>query len=417
MRSAEAGPVSVVAALREKLPVKPGTLPGVLVAALALACSEFVRSGLYGAYLPQATGTLLGLPRADAVTVAATAFTLHFITDTAMRGPAGAMISRFGVRTVMLAGAALSLLALGLMSLSHSAWLLLLAAALHGVGFSVMWPGAMNLTADATRDSHRGRAVTAISLGVMPLIGAGFLLLGALAAAPRALIFTIILSVLAAALFSTLLVPDRLRRAATAGTPPDRRARLKMAIGALAPLFPAAFMQTLTMTLLGPLLFTLYRDLGLTYWGMVALLLTGGAVAFGSLPLTGKVADGGHARLAVTLGFALLALGLGGVATTPPTWALFVMAVLVGVGYAFIMPGWAALVTGRLPEAERPAAWGALMTVENVGTSLGPLVGAFAYRTLGPTGPFITGAALALLTALGYVLFRRTLTTRHEAGA
>ena len=92
------------------------------------------------------------------------------------------------------------------------------------------------------------------------------------------------------------------------------------------------------------------------------------------------------------------------------------LSALVGVGYAFIMPGWAALVTGRLPEAERPAAWGALMTVENVGTSLGPLVGAFAYRTLGPTGPFITGASLALLTALGYVVFRHLLTTRHETG-
>ncbi|AIZ43984.1 multidrug transporter [Deinococcus radiopugnans] len=408
--------MSVVAAWQDRLPVKPGTLPGVLVAALVLACSEFVRSGLYGAYLPQATGTLLGLPKADAVAVAATAFTIHFISDTVMRGPAGALISRFGVRAVMLAGAALSLLALGIMAETHTAWVLLLAAALHGVGFSAMWPGAMNLTADATRDSHKGRAVTAISLGVMPLIGAGFLLLGALAERPRALVFTIVLAVLAVALLAALFVPDRLRRAATAESQPNRRARLKTAVGALAPLFPAAFMQTLTMTLLGPLLFTLYRDLGLTYWGMVALLGTGGAVAFGSLPLTGKVADGGHARLAVTLGFALLALGLGGIATTPPMWALFVLAALVGVGYAFIMPGWAALVTGRLPEAERPAAWGALMTVENVGTSLGPLVGAFAYRTLGPTGPFITGASLALLTALGYVVFRHLLTTRHETG-
>ena len=405
--------MDAVTSWQDRLPVKPGTLPGLLVAALVLACSEFVRSGLYGAYLPQATGTLLGLPRTDAVAVAATAFTLHFITDTAMRGPAGAMISRFGARTVMFAGAALSLLALAGMAASHTAWTLLLAAGLHGMGFSAMWPGAMNLTADATRDTHKGRAVTAMSLGVMPMIGGGFLLLGALAERPRALVFTIILSVLAVALLAALFVPDRLRRAA-ADRPPDRRARLRTALGALAPLFPAAFMQTLTMTLLGPLLFTLYRDLGLTYWGMVALLGTGGAVAFGSLPLTGRVADGGRARLAVTLGFTLLALGLGGIATTPPMWALFILAALVGVGYAFIMPGWAALVTGRLPEAERPAAWGALMTVENVGTSLGPLLGALAYRLLGPTGPFITGACLSLLTALGYVLFRHLLTTRPD---
>ncbi|CAM3784473.1 MFS transporter [Deinococcus frigens] len=411
--------MSAVTALRERLPVKPDRLPGVLVAALVLACSEFVRSGLYAAYLPQAIGTLLGVSKADAVALAATTFVVHFIADTLMRGPAGALISRFGVRLVMLSGAALSLGALAVMSGTHTAWVMLVCAALHGVGFSAMWPGTMNLTADATRDSHRGRAVTAISLGVMPLIGAGFLLLGAIAERPRVLAFSIVLAVLGAALLAALFVPDRLRRAAEAEQEdrPARRARLKTALSALAPLFPAAFMQTLTMTLLGPLLFTLYRDLGLTYWGMVAVLGTGGAVAFGSLPLTGKVADGGRARLAVTLGFSLLALGLGGVATTPPFWALFVMAALVGVGYAFIMPGWAALVTGRLPEAERPAAWGALMTVENVGTWMGPLLGAFAYRALGPTGPFITGASLAFVTALGYVIFRRALTTRHEAGA
>lgn len=413
--------MSAVAAWQDRLPVRPGTLSGVLVAALVLACSEFVRSGLYAAYLPQAAGALLNLSRADAVALSSTTFVVHFVADTLMRGPAGALISRFGVRPVMLAGAALSLLALGVLAGTHTAWLMLLAAALHGVGFSAMWPGAMNLTADATRDSHKGRAVTAVSLGVLPLIGAGFLLLGALAAAPRALVFTIILSVLGVALLAALFLPHRLRRPAQAQAGarqrPERRARLQGALGALAPLFPAALMQTLTMTLLGPLLFTLYRDLGLTYWGMVAVLGTGGAMAFGSLPLTGRVADGGHARLAVTLGFALLALGLGGISTTPPLWALFVLAALVGVGYAFIMPGWAALVTGRLPEAERPAAWGALMTVENVGTWTGPLVGLLAYRTLGPTGPFIVGGLLASLTALGYVVFRRTLTTRHEAGA
>lgn len=409
--------MSATASLRARLPVKPGALPGVLVAALVLACSEFVRSGLYAGYLPQATGSLLNLPKPDAVAVSATAFVVHFFADTVMRGPAGLLISRFGVRAVMVVGAVVSLLALALMSGTHTAWVLLMAAALHGAGFSVMWPGTMNLTADATRDSHKGRAVTAVSLGVMPLIGAGLLVLGALAERPRVLVFTIMLSVLALALLSALFVPDRLRHVGTTNeTGPNRRARLKMALGALAPLFPAAFMQTLTMSLLGPLLFTLYRDLGLTYWGMVAVLSTGGAVAFGSLPLTGKVADGGHARLAIALGFTLLALGLGGISTTPPFWALFVLAALVGVGYAFIMPGWAALITGRLPEAERPAAWGALMTIENVGTWTGPLLGVLAYRTLGPTGPFITGGILASLTALGYVVFRRMLTKSTDEG-
>ena len=369
-----------------RLPLAPGTLPGVLAAAATLACSEFVRSGMYGSYLPGAAGALLGLHKQEAVAVAATAFTVHFISDTVMRGPAGALIVKYGARLSLLAGAALSLLALALIMNAHAPWMLLLGAALHGVGFSVMWPATMTTTADAAFGSHQGRALTVVSMGVMPLIGLGFLLMGALAAA----------------LFACR---ERRVSAPTPDTAP--RGRLKNAARALAPLLPAALMQTLTMTLLGPLLFTLYKDLGTTYWGMVAVLGVGGALAFAAMPLTGRYADGGNARLAVTIGFALVCLGLAGISSLPPFWALFPLAALVGLGYAFLMPGWSALVVTRLPEAERPAAWGALMTVENLGTSLGPLLGALAYRTLGTPGPFLAGAIMAALTALGYIAFRK----------
>ena len=389
-----------------RLPLAPGTLPGVLAASATLACSEFVRSGMYASYLPGAAGALLGLHKQEAVAVAATAFTVHFISDTVMRGPAGALIVKYGARLSLLAGAALSLLALALIMNAHAPWMLLLGAALHGVGFSVMWPATMTTTADAAFGSHQGRALTVVSMGVMPLIGLGFLLMGALADQPRALITALVLAVQGAGLAAAFFAPrERRVSAPTPDTAP--RGRLKNAARALAPLLPAALMQTLTMTLLGPLLFTLYKDLGTTYWGMVAVLGVGGALAFAAMPLTGRYADGGNARLAVTIGFALVCLGLAGISSLPPFWALFPLAALVGLGYAFLMPGWSALVVTRLPEAERPAAWGALMTVENLGTSLGPLLGALAYRTLGTPGPFLAGAIMAALTALGYIAFRQ----------
>ena len=391
--------------LRERLPLHPGSLRRVVAGVLLLACAEFVRSGLYAAYLPQVSGALLGLSRTDAVLFGTSAYTAHFIADTALRGPAGAALLRLGLRPVVLAGAALSLLALGLMSVAHSGPLLLLAAALHGAGFSPLWPALMSLTADSAQSTHQGRVLTTVSMSVMPFIGLSVLTLGALADAPHGAVFGLCLGLLTASLLLGLALPQRLPVPAAA--PTDRRQGVKVAARALAPLIPAAFLQTLTMTLLGPLLFTLYKDLGLTYWGMVALLGLGGAVAFGSMPQTGKLADQGRARLVVTLGFACLALGLGGVAARPPVWALYLFAAVVGLGYAFIAPGWAALVAQRLPEAQRPAAWGTLMTVENLGMSLGPLLGAFAYRTLGVPGPFVAGAALSLLATIGYVLFRR----------
>jgi MFS family permease len=409
------------------LPLRPGTVGGVAATGLALACAEFVRSGLYGAYLPQATAALLALPKGEAVGVAAAALSAHFLADTLMRGPAGALIARFGVRPLLLAGAALCLAALSLLMVVHSPATLLLMAVLHGVGFSVMWPAAMNLTADAARVGHQGRALTLVTIGVAPLIGAGVLTMGALARDESSPV--LVLAVQALGLLAALGAPSQKaagRRAESAPlvvaepAAPARTAgpsRARATWQALAPLLPGAFMQTLTLTLLGPLLFTLYPELGVSYWGMVGVLAVGGAAALGSLPFTGRVADGGRARLAITLGFGLIGLALGLLASAPPVWALYPLAALAGLGYAFVMPGWAALVTGTLPEAERPAAWGVLMTVENAGTALGPLVGALAYRQLGLPGPFLTGAVLALLTATGYVVFRRAFARAGAPGA
>ncbi|GMA14611.1 MFS transporter [Deinococcus metallilatus] len=398
------------------LPLRPGTLGSVAAAALTLACAEFVRSGLYAAYLPQAGPRELGLP----LTAVGAAWTAHFAADTLMRSPAGALIARFGLRPVMLAGALLSLAALTLLPLAHHVGVLILIAVVHGIGFSAMWPGTMNLTADAARPGYQGRALTFVSLTVMPLVGGGFLLFGAVAGRADRWPYLLALAVQALAVLAALAVPVRGPRPAAQpqeepAPSPAPEARRRVALRALLPLLPAAFMQTLTLTLLGPLIFTLAPHLGVNYWGMVAVLVVGAVVAYASLPLTGRVADRGRARLAVTLGFALLGLALAGFAAAPPVWVLYVLAVIAGLGYAFIAPGWAALVTGTLPEGERPAAWGVLMTVENAGTALGPLVGTFAFQRLGMSGPFLIGAALALLTAAGYVLFRRAFPGRRGA--
>nr|WP_246580448.1 MFS transporter [Deinococcus aestuarii] len=382
--------------------MRPGTLGPVAAAAVALACAEFVRSGVYAAYLPQAGPSALGLP----LTAVGAAWTAHFAADTLMRGPAGALIARRGLRVVMLLGSLLSLLALALLPLAHWPWLIVLVAALHGAGFAAMWPGAMNLTADAAREGYQGRAITGVALGVMPLVGGGFLLLGGLAQGNASLPLLIALGVQTVGVLATLALPTRTVRRREEGAAPEP-GRVRRAARALAPLLPAAFVQNMTMTLLGPLLFTIGPQLGLNYWGMVALLAAGGVVAYASLPFTGRVADRGRARLALTVGFGLIGLALAVIATTPPTWALYPLAALVGLGYACISPGWAALVTGTLPENERPAAWGALMTVENAGTALGPLVGTLAFGQLGLPGPFLVGAILALTTAAAYIVFRR----------
>ncbi len=175
--------------LFDRLPFTPGTVPGILAAFLTLFFAEFVRSGVYGSYLQQAATGLLDMPKQDAVAVALTAFSVHFISDTVMRGPAGIMLDRYGVRRVMLGGAALSLGAMCLLLVAHQPWIIWLMAMLHGIGFSPMWPGVMNLTADAAKENYQGRALTLVSTSVMPAIGAGTLILGAIADPNKKILF------------------------------------------------------------------------------------------------------------------------------------------------------------------------------------------------------------------------------------
>ncbi|MCD0163663.1 MFS transporter, partial [Deinococcus sp. 6YEL10] len=88
--------------LRSRLPLRPGTLRAVIAATFSLACAELIRSGLYLSYLGQSMQAqdTLGI----APSVVGLAWALHVGADTVMRGPAGLMIARYGLRPVMIAG-------------------------------------------------------------------------------------------------------------------------------------------------------------------------------------------------------------------------------------------------------------------------------------------------------------------------
>ncbi|WP_135229425.1 MFS transporter [Deinococcus fonticola] len=389
----------------DRLPLKPGTASSVLAASLTLVTSEFVRSGMYGAYFTQVIDTQYHLP----VAVAGMVVAAHMIADTLMRAPAGSLIQKYGPQKVAFAGAVLSLVALSLLLLpaAHSIWMVILIAALHGIGFSPVWPAMMNLTADAALPGYEGRTLTLVTSSLMPLVGLGFMVYGAVAKNPDFPIMAMTLGLLVLAVLATLLLPAR--RLIHHASEEDQQAKPPSASlrRLVLPLLPAALMQTLTQAIVGNWLFRIAPELGLGYWDLIALLAVGGVVAFGAMPRTGKIADGGRARLAVTVGYVLVAAGMLGFALTPPVWALFVLAPVVGLGYAFVTPGWAALVAQTLPEAQRPAAWGILMTVENGGMALGPALGGLTYQLVGAPGPFGLNAVLSIVTAGGYILFRQ----------
>lgn len=385
-------------------PLRPETTLGVVGAGLVLSVSELVRNGIWVAYITQVIDTRFGLP-AEA---AATAWMVHLISDTAMRGPMGALISRYGLRPVMLAGAIFVTLAISLLPWATNIWLLLVVAALHGLGFAAMWPATLNLTADAAREGYQGRALTVVGSAVMPAVGLGVLLFGALAQRTDQWPMLLPVIIQAVSILLVFLVPVKRPRRVNPEEVAKPRYSLKDLTGALVPLLPAALMQTTTMTIVGLWIFKIAPHFNLEYKHIVALLVVGGLIGYGSMPITGRFADRGNARWAVALGYGLVGGALIGFVFTPPVWLLFILTVVAAVGYALLTPGWAALVTQVLPEEERPAAWGVLMTVENIGVLIGPMIGAIFLRMYGSTGPFLISGILALITAAIYLVFRNS---------
>lgn len=420
-----------------RLPLHPQRGRVLLQIIILVSLMEFIRSGLYGAYLPQITGKLMSIPKQDAVVFSSSALSVHFIADVLSRGPLGALLSRVGVRPVLMVGVFLSIVAVSLMSVSHLGWMLLLAAALHGLGSSVLWPTLMSMAAEASFTSHQGRVVTAVTLSTIPAIAGGPLFMLEMAqnwSIAQVFLFCYVFLALGCVLI--LFLPRRLRLRAASTTPAtpatsstdsvpsnamDERAKTaeekrktdetsaQLNWFLLLPMLPAAMLQTMTLSLLGPLIFAIYPEMGLTKNQTLLVLALGGIGAACAFPFTGRFADRGFARQNLIFGFALISMALGVVATVPPLWGLMLSASLVGVGYALIMPGWSALVVQVLPEKQRPAAWGVLMAAESVGVTLGAPLGAYAYRDHGVMGPFLLSAGLAFIATVGYAAFGRFL--------
>lgn len=381
------------------LPISSSSLRPIVLAALMVACAELVRSGFYMGYLAR-VATQQGL----VLTLVGAAWSTHLVADTLMRGLAGWALQRWGAKWVALVGASLCVAAFSLLLLGHSLPLIMVVAALHGAGFAALWPVLMNVTADLAPEGYQARLLSMVSTVIQPVAGAGLFLYGALAKSwDWSQTVFLSLGLLGMAAILSLSLP------ATRIIKQDEMYSKKAVARALIPLLPAALMQTLTQSMVGAWMLVASPQLGLTDFSLGGLLVLGGAVAFGLMPWTGKKIDRntGLAHWSVAAGYGLVGLGFLGFMWHPSVWVLGVAFVVAGLGYAWLTPAWAALVTSRLPESQRPAAWGVIMTVESAGFAVGPVLGGMAMTQHGASGLFLWAASLAFTTAIGYILARQ----------
>ena len=137
-------------------------------------------------------------------------------------------------------------------------------------------------------------------------------------------------------------------------------------------MFPAMFAQTFALGILTPIL-TLYAKevLKLSSLQYSLFLIAGGAVTVYFLVPMGKMVDRIGIRPFLLIGFSLSATALLLFTFVKSMSMLYFLVAVLGVGYAFIIPSWNALIASAIPPEKRGAVWGFFLTIEGLGMIVG----------------------------------------------
>ncbi|RTH17961.1 arabinose ABC transporter permease [Thermus scotoductus] len=365
---------------------------------LAVGLMEGVRSGYFAGLLPFYAPEHLGLGPA-AFTLA---FTFHQLSENLSKTFGGLLAERVGFgKTVSLAAFA-GFLTLLLTPMAHAAWLLWVLAVLWGLSMSTLYPGLMTLASRIAVPGREARALSFTLTLVMPWVGIGLVGVGQVAQKePEAALTLLMVAQGVVLLLALSLFPFRI--------PIPKAVREPYPYKRLLFFLPAAFGQTFAPALVSLFILRLAKEeLALEPIALGGLLLLGGALALGLLPLTGRQVDRKGYRFALVGGLFLLGVVMVWLAFTPSFMELILLVLLAGVGYSLFLPGWNGFLAKNLPQENRAAIWGGLMTVEGLGIALGPAVGGLLWEAFGLRAPLLTGSAVFFLLSLFYaVLFWR----------
>jgi MFS family permease len=286
------------------------------------------------------------------------------------------LIDARGRRQVMTAGALLAGVA-GAASATVGALIpLLLLRGIAGIGEAALFVGAATLISDLAPPTRRAEAASYFSvavfggLGVGPVIGEAVLGDGRFS---LAFVVAAGFTVLAAAL--SFAAPNRvLDRRDDPGTRPGRvRFFHPAAVG------PGLVLATgiAAFTSFSAFLPQHARAVGMA--GSAGLFAAYSVVCLVLRIIGARLPEQLGPRRSVTIAFTTNAIALAGLAAFAQPWALWMAAVVIGVGMAFQYPSLMALTVNRADEHERAAALSSFTMFFEIGTvSGGLLLGAVA---------------------------------------
>lgn len=363
-----------------------------------LFCSEFVRGAYLISFLPAYTVDQLGLSVA-AVGVAVSA---HYVTDTIGKSFIGWLLDHFSARLIVLSGMLISLAGLILTLHSHQPWMLVLTAALYGVGVSPIWIVALGKVREGQRAAQMGAlySLWLVGLGSGPVflnffIGHGF-----------QLSFDILIGVW---IFALLLSSQISREKLSAVDMIPLRQQIQTLFERLKkmkPLLPGMILQTTAAGMLVPILpIFATENLGLSYNQYSYVLIAGGAcTVIGLIPM-GKLSDRVGKKWFLVVGFAAFTIALFFLTKSQSFYSAVVWAVVLGISYAAVLPAWNALLSYQVPDDQQGLGWGVFSSIEGVGIMMGPTLGGWLADWHGTTLTVWVSAAMLGMIALFYLFY------------
>lgn len=114
----------------------------------------------------------------------------------------------------------------------------------------------------------------------------------------------------------------------------------------------------------------------------------------------GWLSDKTSERVAIALGFLLMAIAIGMIAVVPPASPFWVYAsgwALAGTGVALVSPAYQSLISKAVPAHLRGTAFGLFSTSLGLVSLPAPLIGGFLWENISPQFPFGITAAVSLL--------------------
>ncbi|MCQ4086041.1 MFS transporter [Saccharibacillus sp. JS10] len=399
--------------------------------------TEFVKGALLVTVLPVYMKNILGLP---ALTISL-AFSLQYVGDNLLRSPTGWLAEHVGLRGTITAGLLLSWAAVGVIAFSMTGTSLIVACTLLGIGTAPIWPVVMStISMEAQQDGGTGSKMGSIQIATLAGTGAGPLVSNLLIGDSYRIIFWVLLGVMAIVTAAALLLPrhmitpltPKIIRRPHAGFSFSKKVRrlvkrhtvrsvysVRKVFRALIELkltpllYPAMFLQSFAIGILSPVITVYIRnELGMTPGQFNLLLIVGGGVAVIGMIPTGKLVDKFGTRWFLHIGFLLAVIALCGIASTHAMSLVWGFVLTAGVGFAMILPAWNTLLAELVPEKERGAIWGVFLTLQGLGTVLGPIAGGWTWDYIGPQAPFWASAiSMALLLIIHAPMSKRTRLT------